>query len=206
MSACLGAVVRAPITSILIVFEMTQEFRFVPVLLLGCLVSQGVSRLLLKENFYTEILRRDGVDMDKIMPLRDLSLWENREILTLATQKPVVLSGLEPDFLREFLQQNRQHKFPVVEGGKCHGILDRDNALRALDSNTPLDLLPPTWIMPHEPLSRARTKFLDSTSGLLVVAESPDAPIMGIVTLHDFLRAETKALEGNPQMFPMHHD
>jgi len=28
MSACLGAVVRAPITSILIVFEMTHQFSF----------------------------------------------------------------------------------------------------------------------------------------------------------------------------------
>ena len=30
MSACLGAVVRAPVTGILIVFEMTHEFSIVP--------------------------------------------------------------------------------------------------------------------------------------------------------------------------------
>ena len=33
MSACLGAVVRAPVTGILIVFEMTHEFSLVPALM-----------------------------------------------------------------------------------------------------------------------------------------------------------------------------
>ncbi|HEY3662061.1 MAG TPA: chloride channel protein, partial [Chthoniobacterales bacterium] len=39
MSACLSAVVRAPFTSILIVFEMTHQFSLVPALMLGALVS-----------------------------------------------------------------------------------------------------------------------------------------------------------------------
>ncbi len=39
MSACLGAVVRAPATSILIVFEMTHDFALVPLLMFGALVS-----------------------------------------------------------------------------------------------------------------------------------------------------------------------
>jgi CIC family chloride channel protein len=41
MSACLGAVVRAPVTGILIVFEMTHEFSLVPALMVGALVSQA---------------------------------------------------------------------------------------------------------------------------------------------------------------------
>jgi chloride channel protein, CIC family len=60
MSACLGAVVRAPITSILIVFEMTHQFAFVPLLMIGALASQAVSRAFCHTNFYSEILERDG--------------------------------------------------------------------------------------------------------------------------------------------------
>ena len=45
MSACLGAIVRAPLTSMLIVFEMTHQFTLVPGLLLGTIVSQAVARL-----------------------------------------------------------------------------------------------------------------------------------------------------------------
>src|SRR6201987_1064678 len=43
MSACLGAVVRAPITSIFIGFEMTHQFAFVPLLIFGTVASQAVS-------------------------------------------------------------------------------------------------------------------------------------------------------------------
>jgi chloride channel protein, CIC family len=57
MSACLGAVVRAPITSILIVFEMTHQFAFVPLLMIGALASQAVSRAFCHTNFYSEIIR-----------------------------------------------------------------------------------------------------------------------------------------------------
>ena len=40
MSACLGAVVQAPVTAILIIFEMTHQFALVPGLMLAGLVSQ----------------------------------------------------------------------------------------------------------------------------------------------------------------------
>ena len=44
MSACFGAVVRAPFTAVLMIFEMTHQFGMVPALMLGTLVSQGVAR------------------------------------------------------------------------------------------------------------------------------------------------------------------
>ena len=45
-----------PVTGILIVFEMTNEFYLVPALMLGALISSAVSKRLLKDNFYEAIL------------------------------------------------------------------------------------------------------------------------------------------------------
>jgi chloride channel protein, CIC family len=59
MSACLGAVVRAPITSILIGFEMTHQFAFVPLLLIGTVASQAVSRRLCRIDFYNGVIEQD---------------------------------------------------------------------------------------------------------------------------------------------------
>ena len=70
MSACLGAVVRAPITSILIVFEMTHQFAFVPLLMLGAIASQAVSRAFCHTSFYNEVLERDGIDLDQLIPIK----------------------------------------------------------------------------------------------------------------------------------------
>lgn len=56
MSACLGAVVQAPVTAILIIFEMTHQFAVVPGLMLAGLVSQAVARAVERHNFYDEVL------------------------------------------------------------------------------------------------------------------------------------------------------
>ena len=60
MSACLGAVVWAPVTGVLIVFEMTHQFSLVPALMIAALVSQAVSRKMNRENFYDALLTQDG--------------------------------------------------------------------------------------------------------------------------------------------------
>jgi chloride channel protein, CIC family len=60
MSACFAAVVRAPITSILIVFEMTHEFSLVPLLMVGSVASQAVSRSICRTDFYNGIIEQDG--------------------------------------------------------------------------------------------------------------------------------------------------
>src|SRR5215471_17834615 len=45
------AMVRAPITSILIVCEMTHQFSFVPLLIIGTIASQAVIRAFCHTNF-----------------------------------------------------------------------------------------------------------------------------------------------------------
>ncbi len=66
MSTCLSAVVRAPVTGILLVFEMTHEFSLVPALMLGTLISQAISRKMNKLSFYDSLLVQDGEDLEKL--------------------------------------------------------------------------------------------------------------------------------------------
>ena len=61
MTACLGAVVRAPLTSILIVLEMTRQISALPALMMAAVVSVHMNRLCFAGNFYDETLRQDGI-------------------------------------------------------------------------------------------------------------------------------------------------
>ncbi len=65
MSACFGATVRAPLTALLMIFEMTHQFDLVPALMLGTLISQSVARRAGRENFYEAILQQDGVGTEQ---------------------------------------------------------------------------------------------------------------------------------------------
>jgi CIC family chloride channel protein len=100
MSACLGAVVRAPITSILIVFEMTHQFSFVPLLMIGTIASQAVSRALCHTNFYSEILERDGIELELHMPPRSLVSLQSRPVSTLANFSPIFARSTYHDELK----------------------------------------------------------------------------------------------------------
>ena len=95
MSACLGAVVRAPLTSILIVFEMTHEFALVPALLVGALISQAISRGLVAHNFYEQALIDDGQIARTFMPPRDLRSWRQYPVSAIANFQPVVLTSAD---------------------------------------------------------------------------------------------------------------
>lgn len=61
MTSCLGAVVRAPLTSILIVMEMTWQLHVLPALMVGAVISAFMNRLCFEGNFYDEALRQDGI-------------------------------------------------------------------------------------------------------------------------------------------------
>ncbi len=61
MTACLGAVVRAPLTSILIVIEMTWQIHVLPALMVAAVISVFLNRTFFAGNFYDEALRQDGI-------------------------------------------------------------------------------------------------------------------------------------------------
>ena len=94
MSATLGAVVRAPVTSILIVFEMTHQFALVPPLMLAALISQAISLSLARRNFYDALLEQDGHVVERFAPPRDLREWQTQPVSHLANPKPVVVPSL----------------------------------------------------------------------------------------------------------------
>ncbi len=63
MTACLCAVVRAPITSILIVTEMTQQLQALPALMVAAVIGAFLNRYCLGENLYDAALRQDGIHL-----------------------------------------------------------------------------------------------------------------------------------------------
>ncbi len=130
MSACLGAVVRAPITSILIVFEMTHDFGLVPPLMLAALVSQAISRSLCKENFYNQFLKDSGIHLETASSLRAQASWRNRRISAFANFDAPFLKSLDKNEIRAQLNQYPDDLFP---------LLDADNQPSALIERTELD-------------------------------------------------------------------
>ncbi|WP_217494394.1 chloride channel protein [Nibricoccus aquaticus] len=192
MCACLGGVVRAPVTGILIVFEMTHEFALVPALIIGALISQAISRRVTPHNFYEEVLAQDGQHVERIVPPRSLRTWMELPVARIANFSPVTITELVPEKLRTFLATHRHDQFPVVIEGKLVGVLSRracEEALAGGRAPTPQNA---TICTAETTLRQVQTLMIESAGQLVVVVDQSgvEARVIGLLTLHDILRAE----------------
>ncbi len=190
MSACLGAVVGAPVTGILIVFEMTQQFSLVPPLMIGALVSQAISRRMNRENFYEALLTQDGHLIEHVRPPRDLKSWQQFPVSAIATFRPVVVQDLDRSHLEKTLQQYPYQRFPVVQDRTLTGVLTRKEAQAALAENRPPKLESAVTCLRTDTIRDLQTRLIESAASVVVVLDSPRGKVLGLVTLHDLLRTE----------------
>ena len=190
MSACFGAVVRAPITSVLIVFEMTHQFSFVPLLMIGTIASQAVSRALCHTNFYSEIIERDGIELDRHIPPRSLAALESRPISTLANFSPIFASSTNRDELKRLCSEHPYQQFPLITNGRLIGTINRNKILGAKSPKIEVD--PAEAIPAHSTIKEAVAKMVGNSMSLLVVLSATENTPIGIVTLHDVLRLQTQ--------------
>lgn len=190
MSACLGAVVQAPVTAILIIFEMTHQFALVPGLMLAGLVSQVIARAINPINFYDQALLQDGHQMEHLVPPRDLRSWHNLPVSAIATFDPVVITDLTEPALVKILANHPYRRFPVVIEGRLHGVAERSEIESAIAGHRPVNLASAFTCRPGDTIRGSQNLLIESPTETLVLSDKPDGKALGIVTLHDMLRAQ----------------
>ncbi|RYD30270.1 MAG: chloride channel protein, partial [Verrucomicrobiaceae bacterium] len=196
MSACLGAAVQAPVTSILIIFEMTHQFALVPGLMLAGLVSQVIARRLNHGNFYEEVLVQDGHRLEHVIPPRDLRGWHDLPVSVIACFRPAVVDNQSATVLARLLAEHPYSRFPVVGGGRLLGIATRAEIERAVSSHHPLKLETAVTCRPGDSILRVQHRLMESPTGTVVLTGGDeDGAILGIATLHDLLRAQISKSE-----------
>jgi len=190
MSAGLGAAVQAPVTAILIIFEMTHQFALVPGLMLAGLVSQVIARRINPVSFYDEALLQDGHQMEHLVPPRDLRSWHNLPVSAIATFKPVVITDLAESVLKELVASHPYRHFPVVIGDHLSGAAVRTEIESALAAHRPIKLETIPTCRPGDTIRDTQALLIDSPTETLILSDTPDGKVLGIVTLHDILRAQ----------------
>lgn len=195
MSACFGAVVRAPLTALLIVFEMTHQFSVVPALMIGTIISQAISRRVTRCNFYDAMLQQDGHELMKLKPPRDLQSWQNLPISAIANFKPIAVHDLSETALKDLLAKHPYSRFPVILNGELRGIVTRRAMESAVLQKKAPDILPVPTCVPNLAIRDSANKMIDSPTGLLLIVDPESTSVIGLATLHDLLRAQVSLSE-----------
>jgi chloride channel protein, CIC family len=193
MGGFLAATTHAPLTSILMLFEMTADYQIVLPLMLACVVAHFTAKVYRRgESIYHTSLTRafttDGVDD-----------WRLRTIQALV--KPVAASASADTRLQELLAQLPPRPVGLVyvtDNNKLIAWLDPREVLARLNQRQlPADATvasvarPVTFTLtPDMPLSTALEGFLREQATVLPV--TPDQwrnTLLGEVSRHDLLLA-----------------
>ena len=213
MAAFFGGVAHAPITAILILFEMTGDYQIILPLMLATVVSTIVSRNVSHDSIYTLKLKRRGVVLSEDTQAIDLmqgvtaGMAMNRE--TDEVQLDMQLVELMSTF-----SSTHYHALPVInQNSELAGLvtikeLDQLRTHGSLESKTVSDILsvkdPPT-ILPHQPVWMALRHLEDQGEGCVpVVAETGSKKLLGVLRRIDIIRAYNKAVSERAQ--DQHHD
>ncbi len=198
MAAVLAGAVHAPITAILLLFEMTNDYRIILPLMAAVIVSLVISQHLQPELVYSLALARKGIRLDRG---RDVEVLE---ALTVAeVMAPPMGVFHETDALEaaaDVFLHSRTHGLPVVNAaGALVGILtvgDMDRAqaenLRTVADACTRDLM---VAYPDESLATAFRRMGRRDIGRLpVVSRNNRQQLLGVLRRTDLLRAYDAAL------------
>jgi len=122
MGAVVAAATHAPITAIIMIFELTQSITIIPPLMAACVVSTLVTTYLERDSIYTMKLRRRGIDLDEEEP-RDI--LRSLRVADIVDRDPEVLrtSANFQEVLGRILASDHTEFFVIDESGELRGTI-----------------------------------------------------------------------------------
>lgn len=112
MAALLAGAVHAPLTAILLLFEMTNDYHIILPVMFAVVVSLYISRKLQPDSVYMLSLRRKGIHLERG---RDVEILETITVAEVMQPNPQTLSETTTiSQAAEILQETHHHGLPVV--------------------------------------------------------------------------------------------
>jgi CIC family chloride channel protein len=194
MGAIFAGVVRAPMTSVLIIFEMTQDYAVIVPLMIANLVSLFIASLLQQQPIYEALAVQDGIHLPTAKTRQRLGQRQAASIMRPASQLlPAEMT------LREALERVSASEFrtwPVTDRQGVIGVIDlsRLKSEQADGADKKLGELPHCLVFPHihadQGLDLALERMGANHIDILPVVNRADVhKLEGIVTLRDVLDA-----------------
>ena len=203
MAAMVAATTHAPLTAILIVYEVTQSYEVILPLMFAAVVGTIVARLVSRDSVYTFKLSRLGVRMGAMSDLTILRRLTSQDV-PLKEATPVLESDSAQKLL-ELMEKTGASDFVVTDvGGHYAGMVVSDDFREALVYRESIPLLQvselrrcdlPTVSL-EETLDIVLDKFSRSDVQSLVVVDDRDQ-ITGLITRSRLMARYQKALDAD---------
>ncbi|HUN29456.1 MAG TPA: CBS domain-containing protein, partial [Alphaproteobacteria bacterium] len=193
MAALFAAAAEAPMTAILIVFEMSNDYTIILPLMVCVVIATVLGRRLLGSTVYEMKLIRRGIDWQRVRRPRFLS----RVNIGTIRRDPPVVAQLNDEISSVAMRDGEAGELavPVCSGRRFIGIVSSADLARAIAEGHGNDRVSTiVQTMSHvlhadDTVERAATLMADAPVPLLPVVDPHDEHLLGIVTRRDVLQA-----------------
>jgi CIC family chloride channel protein len=193
MGAVFAGIVRVPMTSVLMIFEMTRDYAVIVPLMIANMTSLFISRRFQKQPIYEALSLQDGIHLPTPGTIRQTS---RRTVARVMRKSPEILPA--EMHVQDVIEQTRASKlriWPVADKEYFLGMLSRETLECALvdgRKEQPLRQIIETLHLPHvhmdHPLHLALERMSTYHLDVLPVVQRADIhKLEGIVTLKDVL-------------------
>ncbi|MBF0283056.1 MAG: chloride channel protein [Magnetococcales bacterium] len=202
MAAMAACVLGAPIASILILFELTGDYRIMLALMVATIVASLLNSQVYGDSIYTRALRRKNIDLwsgkesgllrsisvgsimrtDYTLARDTLSLRGLKQLMTLSPVDDFLVTG--EDGRLKGIVSFQDIRGVAFEEGMEDLVLVRDIATRELITVTPEDNL-------YEAFKRMGAGNVEQ---LPVVSKEDSLRVVGVISNNDVIRAYNRAL------------
>ncbi|KPK27601.1 MAG: hypothetical protein AMK69_10315 [Nitrospira bacterium SG8_3] len=206
MGAVVSGTTHGPLSAILILFEMTGDYKIILPLMIACIISSLASGQLLKDSIYTLKLARRGINIRagkevnvlKSIPVSDVM---NPEVETIPEYIPL-------GELAEKISKSKYKSFPVVDQeGRLTGIVTHYDYRDVIFDENLKDLVvvkevatpKVVTVSIDENLYDAMEKITSKDFSLLpVISNREPRRLLGVLTRRDIISAYNRAITKKP--------
>ena len=198
MGATFAGIIRAPITSFFMIFEVTQDYQIMLPVMIANMIAYGVAQTLHDEALFDVLARQDGIRLPR---------KEDRQLQTLTnldamTQPAIQLDVSEPvSSALARIPPNDPEAFVVTRNGSLAGVVTRASLRQTATSNSvtsvgQIAVLREQYLAyPDESLALSLEKLRRGAVLLPVVSRLNPAHLLGVVEASDVLKAYRIAVE-----------
>ena len=195
MGAFFTAVVRVPITAIVIVFEMTADFNLVLPLMIASGVAYIVAESFSQGSLYEHLLEASGIEITEEHPQHDFMSNLTADDV-MQSEVETLPSDLSLPELIQAMSRSHHRGFPVVEDNKLVGIITQSDIPKDSKSTSTLlkDVMTPQPISVCPETSLADVLYLLNRYQLSRLPVTEGCKLLGIITRSDIIKAEANHL------------
>lgn len=204
MGAVFAGVVRAPMTSVLIIFEMTGGYGLILPLMIANMTAYALARLIRPVPIYDALLEQDGIHLPH-RGARPPHALESLRVASAMTSDPVSLSAkLKVSEALERVSRHDFSTFPVVNNDgvvEFIGLITKARLRRvAAEGGGAREIgqlaEPSAHVFPDQPLVHAVVLMDRARARQLVVLNREDETrLAGLLTMSDIVRAHAQAAQ-----------